>query len=59
MQDKNMNKTAIILEDMRIGGPQKQLIYLLQEIEKDKANIDYTIILPKNSSHTILSFLKI
>ena len=58
MQDKNMNKTAIILEDMRIGGPQKQLIYLLQEIEKDKANIDYTIILPKNSSHTILSFLK-
>lgn len=58
MQDKNINKTAIIIEDMRIGGPQKQLIYLLQEIEKNKASLNYTIILPKNTSETISRFLK-
>ena len=31
-----MKKIAIILEDMRIGGPQKQLIYFLQESIKKK-----------------------
>lgn len=58
MQDKNVNKTAIVIEDMRIGGPQKQLIYLLQEIEKDNTNFNYTIILPRNTSKKILTFLK-
>ena len=26
-----MKKFAIIIEDMRMGGPQKQLIYFLQK----------------------------
>ena len=29
-----MEKIAIIIEDMRMGGPQKQLLYFLQEVTK-------------------------
>jgi len=56
MQDKNTGKLGIILEDMRIGGPQKQLIYFLQEIEKQKVKLNYTLILPKNSTNQLLKY---
>ena len=56
MQDKNTGKLGIILEDMRIGGPQKQLIYFLQEIEKQKVKLNYTLILPKNSTNQLSKY---
>ena len=49
-----MKKIAIILEDMRIGGPQKQLSYFLKELLKTKNKNNYTLFVPKNSK-TILS----
>ena len=38
-----MDKIAIIIEDIRIG-PQKQLIYFLQQPIKKKTNNKYLII---------------
>ena len=51
-----MKKIAIILEDMRIGGPQKQLIYFLQQTIKKKTNHRYLIIAPKNSKNEFSKF---
>ncbi len=51
-----MKKIAIILEDMRIGGPQKQLIYFLQESIKKKTSHKYLIIAPKNSKNKFSQF---
>ena len=52
-----MNKIAIILEDMRLGGPQKQLIYFLQESIKTKTSNKYLLIVPKNSKKKLSKFL--
>ena len=42
-----MKKIAIILEDMRIGGPQKQLSYFLKELLKTKKKIATHYLFPK------------
>lgn len=52
-----MKKIAIILEDVRMGGPQKQLIYFLQESIKTKTSKKYLLILPKNSKNKFSQFL--
>ena len=54
-----MKKIAIILEDMRIGGPQKQLIYFLQESINKKTNHKYLIIAPKNSKNKFSKFFNL
>ena len=50
-----MNKIAIIIEDMRLGGPQKQLIYFLKQVIKNKTNNKYLIIAPRNSKKKFLN----
>ena len=54
-----MDKIAIIIEDIRIGGPQKQLIYFLQQTIKKKTNNKYLIIVPKNSKNKLSKFLNL
>ena len=54
-----MSKLAIILEDMRLGGPQKQLIYFLQECSKSNSSKKYLVILPKQSKKKLSKFLNL
>ena len=54
-----MDKIAIIIEDIRIGGPQEQLIYFLQQSIKKKTNNKYLIIVPKNSKNKLSKFLNL
>ena len=42
-----MKKIAIIMEDMRLGGPQKQLIYFLNQIKDYQDLKKYYLILNK------------
>ena len=50
-----MNKIAIIIEDMRFGGPQKQLIYFFKTSYRKK-NHKYLIIAPRNSKKNFQNF---
>ena len=52
-----MNRVAIIMEDMRLGGPQKQLINLLNQLIKNKNVKKYHLILPLGSKKIISKFL--
>jgi len=54
-----MEKIAIILEDMRMGGPQKQLLYFLQEVTKSNLKIKYQLIVPKKSKKKLSKFLNL
>ena len=54
-----MSKIAIILEDMRLGGPQKQIIYFLQECIKTKTNNQYLLLVPRFSKNKLSKFLNI
>ena len=56
---KEMKKFAIIIEDMRMGGPQKQLIYFLQETLKTKSNFNYTLYVPFGTKKKLSKFLDI
>ena len=56
IQQNIMSKLAIILEDMRLGGPQKQLIYFLQECSKSNSSKKYLVILPKQSKKNYQNF---
>ena len=53
-----MEKIAIIIEDMRMGGPQKQLLYFLQEVTKSNLKIKYQLIVPKKSKKKLSKFLR-
>ena len=45
-----MKKIGIIFEDGRMGGPQKQILYFLDQIKKQKSNFEYHIIIPTQHS---------
>ena len=54
-----MRKIAIVMEDFRLGGPQKQLIYFLRELIDKKKSSKYQLILPIGSKKVISKFLNI
>ena len=54
-----MSKLAIILEDIRLGGPQKQIIYFLQECTKSNTSDRYLVITPKHSKKKLSKFLNL
>ena len=54
-----MSKIAIILEDMRLGGPQKQIIYFLQQCIKTKTNNQYLLLVPRFSKNKLSKFLDV
>ena len=47
------------MEDFRLGGPQKQLIYFLRELIDKKKSSKYQLILPIGSKKVISKFLNI
>ncbi len=54
-----MKKFAIIIEDMRMGGPQKQLIYFLQKTLNTKTKFSYTLYAPLGTKKKLSHFLNI
>jgi glycosyltransferase involved in cell wall biosynthesis len=54
-----MKNVAIILEDMRIGGPQKQLSYFLKELLRAKTKNNCILFVPKNSKTNLSLFFNI
>ena len=54
-----MKKIAIIMEDMRLGGPQKQLIYFLNQIKDYQDLNKYCLILPTGSKKILSKFINI
>ena len=54
-----MRKIAIVMEDFRLGGPQKQLIYFLRELIDKKKSSKYQLILTIGSKKVISKFLNI
>ena len=54
-----MSKLAIILEDIRLGGPQKQIIYFLQECTKSNTSDRYLVLAPKHSKKKLSKFLNL
>lgn len=54
-----MSNLAIILEDIRLGGPQKQLIYFLEECINSNASDKYLLIIPKHSKKKLSKFLNL
>ena len=54
-----MDKIAIIIEDQRLGGPQKQLIYLIQQLIRNKKIQNYFLIVPLGFKKLLSEFVNI
>jgi len=52
-----MKKIAIIIEDIRLGGPQKQLIYYMQQSLLNNTNQNYKLLVPIGSKKKISKFV--